>query len=226
MSISHIIARQNIREVLHFTTNEGLVGVLQSGAVLPRSQLPKEKYLQHIYKPNCRIRKDTAWLDYVNLSISWINPELFRISSGHWHKDRDIFWCVLSFDPAILDHPGVYFVTTNNMYSGAIRGTGDLGLSSLFAARVIQYVERQNGRLVPVKSINRLKKHPVHLPTCSQAELLYPGALSLEYLKGVYAPTNDLALRVHATASVVLERDVEVWVKPDLFEGEAPETET
>lgn len=225
MSILDFVARCGISEVLHFTTNEGLVGVLQSGAVLPRSQLPREKYLEHIYKPNCRIRKDTAWLSYVNLSINWINPELFRISSGYWHKDRDIFWCVLSFDPGILDHEGVYFVTTNNMYSGAIRGVGEEGLSSLFEPRIVQYVERQKGRLVPIKSVVRPKTHPVHLPTCSQAEVLYPGALSLEYLKGVYAPTADLALRIHATASVVLEREVEVWVKPELFEGEAPETE-
>jgi hypothetical protein len=225
MSIPQLIAERGIREVLHFTTNEGMVGVFQSGAVLPRAQLPKEKYLEHIYKPNCKIRKDTDWLDYVNLSISWINPELFRISSSRWHKERDIWWCVLSFEPSILQHAGVRYVTTNNMYSGARRLEGEAGLLALFANRVTQYVERRGGELVTTKSAYRLKTHPPHLPTCSQAEVLYPGALSLDYLRGVYAPTDDLALRIHATASVILGREVEVWVKPELFEGDAPELE-
>lgn len=225
MTLSTIVAQRRITEVLHFTTNEGLVGILQSGAVLPRSQLPREKYLEHIYKPNCRIRKDVAWLSYVNLSISWINPELFRISSSRWHKDRDIFWCVLSFESEILHHPGVYFVPTNNMYSGAEQGEGEEGLAALFGPRVVQYVEWRRGQLVPTKVVQRSASHPVHLPTCSQAEVLYPGRLSLDHLAGIYAPSEDLALRVHATASVVLERDIEVWVKPELFEGEAPEAE-
>lgn len=225
MSITDILNARGVREVLHFTTNEGLVGVLQSGAVLPRSQLPKEKYLEHIYKPNCKIRKDTDWLDYVNLSISWINPQLFRISSSRWHTDRDIWWCVLAFNPSILTHPGVQFVTTNNMYSGAKRATGEEALLALFGPQVVQYVERRGRGLVPTKSVRRRTNHPAYLPTCSQAEVLYPGALSLDYLEGVYAPTEDLALRVHATAAVVLGREIEVWVKPELFEGEAPETE-
>lgn len=222
MSLADLVRERGITEVLHFTTNEGLVGVLESGAVLPRSRLPKEKHLEYIYKPNCKIRKDTAWLNFVNLSISWINPELFRISEG-WHRERDIFWCILSFDSAILMHAGVHFATTNNMYSGVHRGVGEGGFLALFDTEVVQYVERSRG--LPIKTALRPTTHPMRLPTCSQAEVLYPEALSLDHLKGVYAPSEDLAFRIHATASVVLGRDVEVWVYPDLFQGNPPEIE-
>lgn len=75
---------RGISDVVHFTTVSGAVGVLASRAVMSRKRLPEEEYLEHVYRPNSAIRKDQAWLDYVNLSITRINDWMFG-TSVRWH---------------------------------------------------------------------------------------------------------------------------------------------
>ena len=75
---------RGIRDVIHFTTVSGALGVLATGAVMSRKRLPEEKYLEHVYRPNSAIRKDQEWLDYVNLSITRINDWMFD-TSVCWH---------------------------------------------------------------------------------------------------------------------------------------------
>ena len=106
---------RGIRDVVHFTTTRGAVGVLAARAVKSRARLPEDEYLEHVYRPNAEIRKDRAWFDYVNLSISRINDWMFDAST-RWHADDGNPWVVLSFAPCILGHPGVIFTTTNNIY--------------------------------------------------------------------------------------------------------------
>ena len=137
MTINEILRQRQITEILHFTTNEGLLGILYSRSIKSRQKLPKEKTLAYIYQPNAVFRKDKDWLDYINLSISRINYQFFDISANRWHRDRNIWWCVLSFDPVILSHSGVYFTTTNNVYTGVRRDTGEKGLQALFDSRII-----------------------------------------------------------------------------------------
>ena len=45
MTINEIISQRNISEILHFTTNEGLLGILYSRSIKSRQRLPKEKML-------------------------------------------------------------------------------------------------------------------------------------------------------------------------------------
>jgi len=52
MTIDDIVIQRKISEILHFTTNEGLLGILYSGALKSRQCLPQEKQLEYIYKPN------------------------------------------------------------------------------------------------------------------------------------------------------------------------------
>ena len=69
---------RNIQEILHFTTNRGLLGTLVSKQLLSRCRLSDDKLLQHILYPNAVIRheeyeffdKEQNWIDFVNLSIS------------------------------------------------------------------------------------------------------------------------------------------------------------
>ena len=89
--ISHVVltswpprGNRGVAQVVHFTTVSGLTGVLAAKAVKSRARLPTDKYLEHVYQPNSAIRKDRAWLDYVNLSISRINDWMFD-SSTSWH---------------------------------------------------------------------------------------------------------------------------------------------
>jgi hypothetical protein len=207
MTIEEIVESRGIKEILHFTTHNGLLGSLHSGALKSRKRLPADLNLSYVYKPNANARKDVAWLDYVNLSISRINKEFFG-HSCRWHRAEDLWWCILSFDPAILAHPGVHFVTTNNMYSGAIRENGPSGLLRLFAPRVTLW----NGN-VAVRS----EELPDSFTTCGQAEVLYPSELPMKHLRRIYTVRDEDADEVHAQLSGIGFREVEVLVEPDKF---------
>lgn len=216
MSVADLIEDRGISEVLHFTTNTGLLGMLASGGILSRARLPKEKYLEHVYRPNARVRKDPDWLDYVNLSISRINTEFFEHSS-RWHRDRDVWWCVVYLDPVILTHEGVVFATTNNRYTGVQRAIGAEGMEALFAARV----KRWTGNVV-----ERPDDFPDELTTCHQAEALYPGCVPSEYFRGIYVATGEHADIVETQSEILLPADVDspgsselpVHIRPDVFE--------
>lgn len=210
MTIQDIIKHRGIEEILHFTTNLGLTGILASKAVIPRKQLPKERYLEHIVFYNCDNRsRDEGWLDYVNLSITTVNLRLFGISRGKWHPGIDGWWCILSFSPEILTHRDVVFATTNNIYTSVERGRGAAGLEKLFADRIERW---------PGKVVVRTKSTLMNQPTCNQAEVLYPAELSTDYLKHVYVQDEEYA---YSTESIIGMFDglssIDCEVKPELF---------
>lgn len=207
MTIQEIIAQREIIEVVHFTTHRGLLGTLHSGALKSRSRLPKEVDLKYIYKPNADTRKDVGWLDYVNLSISHINSAYFG-SSCRWHREEDLWWCITAFDPVILTHPHVHFATTNNMYTGVIRLTGPEGLKRLFAQRIVRW----NGN-----SVIRAAKSPANHPTCEFAEVLYPGEVSIEFLRKVYVECGEDQDEVYAQMHMIGVHGIDVVIDPARF---------
>jgi len=107
--------------------------------------------------------KGADWLDFVNLSISEINRSFFDFSK-RWSHNQEILWVILSFDPIILTHECVYFATTNNSYEHCRREVGVTGLQALFTNLI-----RRKGtwRAHRGSRVDRL-------PTCEQAEVLYP----------------------------------------------------
>lgn len=208
MSVSAILEDRRITEIVHFTTNIGATGVLGDRRLLSRERLPTEKHLVNVYPPNSRTRYDTRHLDFVNLSISRINRRFFQ-ASNNWHRNRDVWWCVLSFDPVIATHSDVEFATTNNFYSGCRRAPGAEGLQALFESPIHQYENKQ---------ILRVPGQPRHWPTCRQAEVLYPHAVSTEYLKAIYV-VNDAHHDVAAGwCELMGHDDVPVEVRPGVFE--------
>lgn len=207
-----MIEEREIKEILHFTTNKGITGILSLQSVLSCKLLPEEKYLEHILKINCPDRsRDIDWLDYVNLSISSINKRLFDISKDKWHSHMDGWWCVLSLSPEILTHSGVVFCTTNNAYNSVVkRGEGVAGLKELFADKVIEY----ESRTLATRRIST----PSNQPTSSQAEVLYPQKLSLEYLQCIYVKESDDASAIESQFSLYPDGYVvECIEKPELF---------
>jgi len=207
VTVNEIITDREITEIVHFTTHRGLLGSLHAGSVKSRKRLPTEMDLKFIYKPNAEYRKDAAWLDYVNLSISRINSDFF-LTSCRWHREEDLWWCIMSFEPAILTHPGVYFATTNNMYTGVVRGAGASGLERLFAPRIARWTGN---------TVVRLANLAGRFATCVQAEVLYPGELSIQHLKGVYVEQDEDQDEVHAQMHMIGVEGVEVIVDATKF---------
>ncbi|EEF23986.1 conserved hypothetical protein, partial [Ricinus communis] len=139
MNIGQFLDQRDLREIIHFTTNRGLIGILASNALKSRKRLHEDQYLRYILHVNARIRpeesdyfdKQEDWLDYVNLTFSEINRRFFDFSQN-WHNPDEIWWAILSFDSEICQHPGVYFATTNNGYDHCLRDQGLTGLQDLF----------------------------------------------------------------------------------------------
>lgn len=194
MTIEEIIEQRNIEDIVHFTTNSGLTGILASKGILSRARLTEDQYLEHIALYNCNDRtRDKDWLDYVNLSITTVNMKFFGISRNKWHPGIDGWWCILSFSPEILSHSGVYFATTNNIYTSVKRKPGAEGLNSLFADKV----ERWSGNVA-----SRSHDLPLNQPTCGQAEVLYPQKLSTKYLKHIYFNNEEDLVAAESIISV------------------------
>jgi hypothetical protein len=208
MSVQDVINQRRISTVLHFTTNKGLTGILASGAIRSRRDLTQDKYLEHVYSPNCAVRRDQEWLGYVNLSISRINARLWDISANNWHSNRDVWWCILVFDPVVLTHDGVVFATTNNMYSGVARQPGEDGLEALFASRIHHYTSQ---------FVHRIDGLDPCYPTCRQAEALYPGDLSTKFLTSVFVATEDHEDTAWALCSTLGHGRVVVRQEPGSF---------
>lgn len=207
MNVSDIVRSRGIEEVLHFTTNSGVVGSLAVGAVLSRTRLPQEKHLEHIWEPNStRRERDPALIDYVNLSISRVNAE-FLGHSRRWHRDEDRWWAVLAFDPEVLDDPGVLFVTTNNIYTGAARMGGGDGLEALFAPKIARWAGNTVARAAGVDPA---------WPTCPQAEALYPKSLSLDRLSAIYVDEEEHVATVSAQLEVLGYSGIDVRLDANL----------
>jgi len=172
------VSTRQIKEVMHFTTNPGLLGIFATGAVLSRDRLNTDRYVEHIYTPNCSDRlKDADWTDYVNMSISRVNGRMLGVSKN-WHIDHELWWSVLAFDSELLGHDGVYFTTTNNTYPCVKRNPGVLGFSEMFAHSVEW---GYYGSQIP-----RPPTRHSSLTTDLQAEVLYPGQVSLNHLRSIY----------------------------------------
>jgi hypothetical protein len=208
VSIAKIIADREIKEVVHFTTNYGCLGTLYTKKLQSRQKLQGDELLEYLFAPNAALRKDQDYLDHVSLSIEHINRHFFSISSGSWHRDEPIFWCILSFNPAILTHPNVEFATTNNIYTGVSRGRDADGLQALYAPKV---------NLWTGKSTFRGAVTLASYPTCPQAEALYPAAVSTDFLQRIYVCNDSDQSEVVGFTKASFHNDVDVVVAPEMF---------
>ena len=213
MTIRDIVRQRRIKEVLHFTTHLGLAGTLDLGALKARAHLHKEQSLVHILELNRSFVQDPEWAGHISLSITQINEVFFRIASEKWHRNSSRRWVVLSFHPEILEHPGVHFSTTNNIYSMTQRATGPAGLTALFAPSIDTLVYKKAYRL------QRSECRIDALPTCPQAEVLYPDQITVDHLQRVYVRDPEHAHDVRALFQVQGHRQLEVTCAPLAFQA-------
>ena len=210
MSVADIVMTRKLEEVVHFTTNRGCLGTLYTEALKSRARLESEPLVEHLFRPNAQFRKDAAFLDYVSLSIGWINKKFFDTCSERWHQGTDVFWVILSFKPTCLSDPGVIFSTTNNIYTGVLRGHGATGFERLFANPVSQWHSR---------TVRRADTLSDAFPTCEQAEALYPGEVSTRFLQRIYTRTEAERSEVMGFFKGTWHDPVEVRVEPFRFDG-------
>ncbi len=206
LEIEVAVERRGISQVVHFTTISGAVGILATRTLKSRARVTEDEYLEHVFLPNARLRKDQDWLDYVNLSIERINDWMFE-NSARWHSREDNPWVVLSFFPRILAHPGVVFTTTNNIYSTCQRAEGLVGFCRMFANSIRNYDGTVYDRADKLEA----------WPTDRQAEVLYPGELSCSHLQRIDVQKEASLDRIHGILGG-LGMAVPVRLAPEVFE--------
>jgi len=212
--IKRLIERRGIQSVLHFTTNRGSLGIFASKALKSRLLLNSDDQLEHIFTPNALYRsRDAKWLNYVNLSISQINTNFFQVAENNWHREKGFFWCIFDFDPVILTHSGVVFSTTNNIYSDVVRGEGGVGLEATFAPFISHWNTTSSS------SVIRPDGYPDCLPTCRQAEVLYPNEVSTEFVKRIYVRNESEVDELMGQMAIASHPDIPIKVAPELFVG-------
>ena len=207
LTVDEVVERRGIKEVLHFTTNRGLLGVIATRTLKARARLDEDDYLEFIFKANAPRIRDREYLRYVNLSISRLSAWFFNWSRDR-HSTEDLYWCILSFSPEILRHDGVLFATTNNIWTGCDRKPGGAGLEALFAKRVHRY-----STLWAV----RQDSYPEDWPTCDYAEVLYPEQVGTDFLERVYFETEDHMHHAAAQMVALNHPEIELRVAPELF---------
>lgn len=207
-TIADFIAAKGITEVLHFTTYQGLLGILAARGVLSRYRLEEDELTQAIQLPVWSVRKDPDWTDYVNLSITEMSDRMFATSKKR--HGSDVWWAVLSFSPEILTHEGVWFTTTNNTYEGKVRrGEGLEGLEDLWSDAI---------PWGPYTSISYRHKYvPDNRPTDPQAEVLYPIAVALDYLQAIYVKEEEHIDTIAGWKAGTSNEQVHVEHRPGAF---------
>ena len=214
MTISEIIESRGVERIVHFTTNLGALGVLAAKSLKARARLREDELLANVAKLNAKDRsRDVKWHDFVNLSITNINTSFFSASTWE-HREKDYWWCILAFEPTILNHDGVWFATTNNMYSGVLQKQGADGLSALFSPTITQWHSFKEHRMV-----TRSDSYSTNQTTCPQSEVLYPGQISTEYLRTIYVRDYESADELSGQIAAVAHPPVTIEVRPDLFEN-------
>lgn len=205
--IAAAIAQRGVKDVFHFTTNKGLLGILATRALKARYGVTSEEYLENIATPNASYRRDPRWAGHVSLSISRVNTAYFAWSIGQ-HSHEDLWWCVISLQPAVLCHEGVVFVTVNNIWPSALRSEGAAGFDALFAPAV-------SGRYSSIE--RRTASTPTAWTTCVQAEALYPGQIASDYFQRIYVLDDRHAAVVEGQLAAVDHPAVEVVVDDSVF---------
>jgi len=90
-----------------------------------------------------------------------------------------------------------------------VREAGGQGLQKLFSPSV----KRKTG-WTAVRG-----DRPDNVPTCEQAEVLYPERLSLEYLRKIYVRNGDEHDRIWSFLALYKRPDVEVVIDEAKFAG-------
>ena len=203
MTVAEAVAGRGVTELLHYTTQKGVLGTIASGAILSRAQLDGEEYLAHI-REAVWPRKDPAWIDHISLSMTSINYELFLQSRSHY---PELWWAVFSVSSAILEGSDAVFTTTNNIFPSVRRGRGLAGFEAMFAEEVV-------GKYGAIHTRAGLADNQ---PSDRAAEVLYPVRIAMDAIQGVYVIEPDHRNMILAWCDAHDRPELSVEVRPDVF---------
>ena len=204
MTVAERARERGVTEIVHYTSQKGVMGTILKGALLSRKRVEADADVDYVFEGIWE-RKDPQWVDHISLSISRVNFDLFRRSRDNF---PDYWWAILSFAPEALDDEGVWFTTTNNIYPPCCRGQGIDGFEAMFSEPVEWgYYGSKKWRQDGMSDA---------WPTDRAAEVLYPGSISLDHLETIYVPGKQHRRLVQAWAEIYGAGDlpIEVGLEP------------
>jgi hypothetical protein len=207
MSVAAAALGRGITEVLHYTSEKGVMGSIIVDALLPRAQVETNEEVAFIYEGVWDRSRDMDWIGHTSMSVTKVNTDLFRRS--RWNHPQ-WWWAIMSFPVDILDDPDVVFTTTNNAYTETCqRSSGLDGFTAMFAEAVPWGYFDTVARRGP--------GFPLALPTHNAAEILYPDALPLSQLSALYLPDPTNLSLIRTWCEIYGRDPLNIVVRPNLF---------
>jgi hypothetical protein len=208
MTVAEVARSRGISEVLHYTSSKGVMGSVIVDALLARQQVEQNESVRFIYEGVWERSRDIDWIDYISMSLTEINSDLFARSR---RNHPDWWWAVMSFPPGILDDDGVVFTTTNNAYTETcVRGPGLAGFEAMFADAVpwghYGSVARRYAGLAE------------SIPTHDAAEVLYPTALPLARLQALYLRDESKISLINSWCEIYERPALPIQIAPAIFD--------
>lgn len=196
-AISTYAQERGVSRLVHFTPFLNLLGIFTTRAIMPKDSVVEyakshrdEDLLEYVTW-NDSYRHDGR-TNCINLSVQRINEPLFRSFKSKFSRGNP--WCILEIDPVCLQKEGVLFAVSNAA-SAAVRNRGTAagiaGLKAVFSEPVVTargFVKREASM-------------PRNWPTSVQAEVLFPGEIPLNLIRGLIFETSEGAARGQAMLS-------------------------
>lgn len=162
----------DITQLTHFTPARNLLNILLSGQILSTSELDSSA-LEHV------ITDADRWdghREMVCCSIQLPNVYYFQKAQAKPSAINYDDWAVFFLEPTLAARTGTLFSPGNAALGRGVNlRSGSAGLSKLYDSQVGQFSRDPN--------------HTLACPTDVQAEVLIPGSIDIDQVKGIYLPS-------------------------------------
>lgn len=212
---SREIIKRNIQCLVHFTPTINLVGMCETGYIMPRHELIKLDLFNDEMRDYIEFT-DEVRLDgdkYINTSIQHPNDFLLKKFKERSNDKPWVRWCVIKIDPKYIYDDETLFSVTNaaNKYNREIVGvTGDFEkFKSMFAETV-----------KVVSSNYSMDKHRIglsdNLTTDPQAEVLIKNKIPIcDIIEIAFENEEDLVSTKNAIGNIPCR----LTVDPQVFQN-------
>lgn len=209
------IIKRNIQCLVHFTPTINLVGMCETGYIMPRHELIKLDLFNDEMRDYIEFT-DEVRLDgdkYINTSIQHPNDFLLKKFKERSNDKPWVRWCVIKIDPKYIYDDDTLFSVTNaaNKYNREIVGvTGDFEkFKSMFAETV-----------KVVSSNYSMDKHRIglydNLTTDPQAEVLIKNKIPIcDIIEIAFENEEDLVSTKNAIGNIPCR----LTVDPQVFQN-------
>lgn len=209
------IIKRNIQYLVHFTPTINLVGMCETGYILPRHELIELELFNEEMKDYTEFT-DEVRLDgdkYINTSIQHPNDFLLKKFKERSKDKPWVRWCILKINPKYIYDDETLFSVTNaaNRYNRENVGvTGDFNKFKSMFSDTIKVVSANYSIEKKRNSI------PDNLTTDSQAEVLIKKKIPLsDIIEIAFECEEDLVLTKNALSSIPCQLTVDSEIFKD-----------